>query len=376
MTVDRVSHVVVSADRFQGLDGLRGFALLTVIVAHLNLLSCGWAGMSSFFVLSGFLITRILFLDYDQSETIGSYFRRFYVRRVLRVFPVYYSYLLALTACAYLIEELAPIRDELAPAYLYYYNFHIAFPHYHTRALGHLWSMSVEEQFYFVWPCVVWLTPRRVFPYLCLALVGIGPVLREWMFTVYFPRHGFEGPQLHVSTFTYLDAFAAGALVNFLQWRPTLRVLGAYLAAMLVAGFAANGWYAMDTLSLGWPLFLPNGHQYAWGYTAVDLMWVLIICAILGEGPVKRFFSWRVFEILGRQSYPTYIWHFPLLSLTSPLWQISMDHLGRVLGTVAFGLPYCLIVFALAAGVHRYIEVPANRLKDRFRPPKVAAVGN
>src|SRR5882672_7423013 len=81
-------RVESAGGRLQGLDGLRGLAMLGVIACHLNVLTIGWTGLSSFFVLSGFLITRILLNDREQSETLGGYFRRFYIRRVLRVFPI------------------------------------------------------------------------------------------------------------------------------------------------------------------------------------------------------------------------------------------------------------------------------------------------
>ena len=77
----------------EGLDGLRGIALLMVVIAHLYLLNIGWVGMQSFFVLSGFLITRVLLMDRDRAPTFGSYLKRFYIRRLWRILPLYYGYL-------------------------------------------------------------------------------------------------------------------------------------------------------------------------------------------------------------------------------------------------------------------------------------------
>lgn len=357
--------------RLEGLDGLRGFAMLGVIFCHLNVFTIGWTGLPSFFVLSGFLITKILISDREQAEGLGGYFRRFYVRRVLRVFPIYYVYLLALTAVALLVPAMAHVRGELPAAYLYYYNLHMIFPHEHTRTLGHLWSLSVEEQFYIVWPWLIAFLPRRILPLVCVALVGLGPLLRWWAYAVLFPSWGLEGPRnliyTYIFTLSHVDAFALGALVNFVRPGPRLWPLVAFLAAALAAGFAVNGLFGMRALSLGWPLFLPHGYQYTWGYTVVNGFWFLVICAILAGGPVRQFFRWPLLDYLGKRSYSTYILHFPLLALMEPAWLWLMQATGTLPGTFLFAVPYLAVVFGCSALTFRWIETPINGLKDRFR---------
>ncbi len=357
--------------RLGGLDGLRGLTMLMVIFTHLNVLSSGWLGLESFFVLSGFLITRILLSDRESSEGLGPYFRRFYIRRLLRVFPIYYAYLLAVLVVAYTVPALARIQGEMPYAFLYVYNFRMIADHEHTKMLGHLWSLSVEEQFYLFWPWLIALVPRRRIPAVCLGLIFVGPLVRQWLHSSLFVGMGAEEHRLaiytYIFTLSHLDAFAFGALVNFVSWRPSLKIVAWFGAAAIALGLAVNGWFGMNTLSLGWPVFMPNGYQYAWGYTVVGFFWFMVICSILGGGAIYRFFSNAVLDYLGKRSYSTYIVHFPLLALMDPLWKMSIAMAGKWLGTGLFAVPYLAVVFLVAAITYRYIEMPMNTMKDRFR---------
>ena len=149
----------------KNLDGVRGIAILLVVLFHLPMqpgwggalgltLPFGWMGVQLFFVLSGFLITRILISSKEQP--FGAYLRRLYVRRVLRIFPLYYGFLLALGA-VYLATALPEPLER-------YWPYLATFTWNWTRAdaaweesnrFVHLWSLSVEEQFYLVWPALV-----------------------------------------------------------------------------------------------------------------------------------------------------------------------------------------------------------------------------
>jgi peptidoglycan/LPS O-acetylase OafA/YrhL len=358
-------------DRLQGLDGLRGLALMMVIIAHLSIFSIGWVGMQSFFVLSGFLITRILLNDRKQADTLGAYFRRFYVRRALRVFPIYYAYLIALTALVFIIPALHRVQGELPAAYLYYYNWQMMMSHEHTRMLGHLWSMSVEEQFYLVWPWFIAFVPRAYIPYVCVVLIGLGPLVREAAISVLFPSLGLSGHRLPIYTYiftgSHVDAFAFGGLINFVQWRPRAVHLAITAALALVVGLAINGAYGMDSLSFGWPLFMPYGYQYSWGYSVVNFFCFLVICAILAGGSVRRFFSIRLLDYLGKRSYSSYVIHFPLLAFMDPLQTKLVYAWGQFPGTLLFAIPYLAAVFVASGLMYRYIEMPFNGFKDRFQ---------
>lgn len=375
--------------RLGGLDGLRGLAMLMVIACHLHLVNAAWIGLSSFFVLSGFLITRILLKDKDNAAGAGDYFRRFYIRRTLRVFPIYYLYLLLLTAGVFLVPKLAKLEDSLAPAYLYVYNFYlVGAEHEHTRMLDHLWSLSVEEQFYLLWPVVALLTPRRFMPALALVLIALGPVWRLLLAQNWPPdvtlfggfRFGDNLPMsIYVVTISQIDAFAFGALLNFVDFKPRAWQLWGLVAAMAVLGVLANGGLQLEGLALGWPLFMPWGGQYVWGYTLIDLFWFLVIASIVRGGTLRRFFSVNALDWVGKRSYSIYIIHFPILALFLPLWERCTAAFGQVPGTLLFCLPYLPLVLAISALSFRYVETPMLKLKDRFatdapRAPAAPAV--
>ena len=369
-------------DRLRGLDGLRGAAMLMVIFCHLQLFNVGWTGLQSFFVLSGFLITRILLKDTEHATSFGDYLKRFYIRRFLRVFPIYYSYLLVLTVAAQFASGLAQAKTDLPFAYLYVYNFrHLAADHAGTRALDHLWSLSVEEQFYLIWPFVIAFARGGALKLVLLTLVATGPALRGLVFLFWPPSGALQWTPnaplaIYVLTSSHIDAFAIGALINFIDYRPRLWHLLVTVVGALVLGMATNGLGVMPSspwapyFMLGWPLFMANAGQSVWGYTVVDFFWFQVISAILHVPSIRDLFSNRVLDYLGKRSYATYIVHYPLLGLYAGVWYPLMHSLGRVLGTLAL-LPFYLpVVFALAALSYRFIETPMLRLKDRFASQK------
>jgi len=164
--------IPLSRRNLPGLDGVRGLAILAVMLTHISLqtialnpmlrglFALGWSGVDLFFVLSGFLITGIL-LDTHQC---ANYFRSFYARRVLRIFPLYFGFLtVALLVFPYVVSpEFMP-----APSHRWMYVCYVAnwLPHAQWHVLTHFWSLCVEEQFYFIWPLVVLLFgPRRLLP--------------------------------------------------------------------------------------------------------------------------------------------------------------------------------------------------------------------
>ena len=187
---------------FPELDGLRGIAILLVLATHYqmaipahtaaeralkNILAHGWAGVDLFFVLSGFLITGILYDSKGQSN----YFRNFYGRRTLRIFPLYYGFLavvliglIATATARHWNPSLPQFRNlwSLQP-WLWTYTFNIACALGHGSAhLGQLWSLSVEEQFYLVWPLVICFFPRRLLVPTCVTLIIGALALRILLF--------------------------------------------------------------------------------------------------------------------------------------------------------------------------------------------------
>jgi peptidoglycan/LPS O-acetylase OafA/YrhL len=211
------------------LDGLRGVAIALVLVYHFSqaagvpkeskgwfahIAGVGWSGVDLFFVLSGFLITGILY-DIKESPT---YFRSFFARRILRIFPLYYGLLIVVFGIIPLVApslaaEAQPVADRQGWLWAYGANFCLARegPGSLTAGwcrLSHFWSLAVEEHFYLVWPLVVYLLGRRSLLYFCGAVMVVALTLR-----VALVWAGRSPMAIVVLTPCHMDTLALGAFV-------------------------------------------------------------------------------------------------------------------------------------------------------------------
>jgi peptidoglycan/LPS O-acetylase OafA/YrhL len=223
--------------RLPQLDGIRGIAILLVILHNETgkypffgldrVFANGWMGVDLFFVLSGFLITGILL---DTKESAG-YFKNFYARRCLRIWPLYYASLLLMFG---IIPVLLPahrhtifMRSSPWWAFLLFIqNFLISAPARATGLLGVTWSLAIEEQFYLVWPLVVRFCSIPVLRWIALSVVCLSPVLRLFLSSM--------GVDLYANTFSRLDGLMAGALVAIVI-RATAFVPSRFLRAAWLA---------------------------------------------------------------------------------------------------------------------------------------------
>ncbi|HMK29165.1 MAG TPA: acyltransferase, partial [Terriglobales bacterium] len=202
------------------LDGVRGVAILLVLLLHFSKLvnwypqqkafAVGWVGVNLFFVLSGFLITGIL-LDAKGGQR---YFSNFYARRTLRIFPLYFAFLaLVLLLAPWFVSSpmLSALYREM-PWYLtYLFNWRAASG---GPPLGHLWSLSVEEQFYLAWPLLVYIASRRTLRMICSILIVGSFVFRVVAVGSGFPRFAY------FATPACMEELAYGALGALLVREP------------------------------------------------------------------------------------------------------------------------------------------------------------
>ena len=373
--------------RIPGLDGIRALAVLLVVCYHLNLLGIGWVGVQLFFVLSGFLITRLL-LELRDGRALGDYLRTFFGRRVLRIFPLYYLYLLvAVVAAATVVPSQAgPVLGQWPWAATFTMNaWGMTRFHENTWFLDHLWSLAIEEQFYLLWPFLVyWLAPRRLFAVL-LALVVAGPLLRLGVFALW-PSFDVADPAalpyaVAVCTLSQLDAFALGAALCFVGARAaTLRAPAAWLAAAiavtLALGYAASGAGFAPLqrfgapLTLGFPNTLPDNFQFVWGFSAVNIVGALLIALAAWRNFGAALLQQPWTEYVGRISYGIYVWHFPLAHLTSP-WVFEIRQLtgaGFYACLLLFAPIYLALLLGIAALSYELYERRFLLLKRRWFP--------
>jgi peptidoglycan/LPS O-acetylase OafA/YrhL len=306
------------AKHIPSLDGIRGVAVLGVAASHVylgnahtpmqqhlrSLVQFGASGVDMFFVLSGFLITGIL---YDSLPDPG-YFRKFYARRTLRIFPLYYGILAAFGLAAVLFG--LDFHGQLLSLALYAQNTHwitvpLAFYDGPTGLpLRPLWSLAVEEQFYLVWPlCVFFLRKRKPLLIFCVASFAVCPLLR-----ILAGLHNENFEMVRMTTLYRADSLLAGAAIALLlRTRLHDRVLrtGPWL---FLAGAAA---VLLDdscfTACAGSPRAVIVVTSL--GFTALAAAYSGVLLLALACAPAVRLFSLAPLRSLGRYSYGFYMLH-------------------------------------------------------------------
>ena len=360
------------------LDGLRGLAVLAVVAHHTSLAPGGFLGVDVFFVLSGFLITALLLQEHQRSGHIR--LSRFYLRRGLRLLPALVGVLAFVwlwTLATGTRSDATVLGKDSFGVLLYYYNWRLAFARLtlHAPSLCHLWSLSVEEQFYLVWPAalvvLLALRARRRW-LLAVVLAGmIGPAVLRWCFlgAGCDPRQLAGYMRLYVCSDMRADALSAGCLVALLAaWgvRPTTRW------ARFCLGAAA--WLAAGCLAAHLLLTTPGGSPYAyrWGFTLVALSAAILIASLLWAPPwpLAKLLEARPLGWVGRISYGAYLWNLPVLLAIIP--RPDLYSRPRVVA---------VWVVTLAAGAmsHFCLELPFLRLKqwlDRRESGTSAVVGS
>ncbi len=378
--IDDQHPLGIDNNRLAGFEGWRGIPLLMVIYAHLGLLDIGWIGMQSFFVLSGFLITRVLILDRRNTNSLGEYLKRFYIRRVLRVLPLYFASVAIIGLWVYARGDIDIYRDDILYSSLFVFNFFRTTEAYtHTFEFGHLWSMSVEEQFYLLWPVIFYLvrSPRAAIVVLS-AIAATGVASRLGLALNAGPGESYDAAWKAFSyTSCYLDAFAIGALLNFLTINPRTIALAMATVGMFALGMLANGWgispgFAEGAyLSLGWPKLMVHHQQYVWGYLVINLVLFAWFDATRTNTTIQKFFSTRAIVFLGERSFSTYIWHYPLLALLFPVAAMLGQHIEhRAILFLVFSALYVPITLIIGHLSYHYIELPGIQLKRRFSTMK------
>jgi peptidoglycan/LPS O-acetylase OafA/YrhL len=271
------------------------------------------------------------------------------------------------------VKTITNFIQQIPYALTYTYNFfHASSAFVRTPLVTHFWSLAIEEQFYLLWPAVLFFTPKRKHLGLFALAVAVGPVLRA-LTALAFEHHliPFQGDDVNVAIYvlspSHLDAFAMGALMT--QWRvPKARLQWVILAVLLpVVGFATTaGGLTSETLSsLGYPMGLAGAFKPIWGYTAWNYFFGLTIYCIARKEVSVRALEWRPLEYLGKISYGLYVYHFGVLGIL----QTAARHVKSDWNLeLLIILPALAITIAIAAASYRFIEKPALKLKDVLFP--------
>ncbi len=365
------------------LDGIRGLAVLIVIVHNATyilgpvtalplkivsaLAATGWAGVQLFFVLSGFLITGILV----ETRTEPQYFRSFYIRRTLRIFPLYYGFLILVLVVAPPLMGIPEWTEQVHANQGWYWsylsNWSTTFGH-GIPGLSHFWSLAVEEQFYVVWPLLVWALSVAGVLRVAVALMLLAPLCRYLLHLLGLPQVA-----LYEFTISRMDALAAGAALAILVrdprglgwitrwWRP----LAAASLLVLLGFTVVNHGFQGDDLKV-----------QVLGQSLLILACLSLLVAALDLGRIEpsgisRILQQPVLRMFGKYSYAMYVVHFPIHTIAS-FYLADAVNQGGTADRLARLAAYDLLIVALSLGIAILswflFEARILALKDRWAP--------
>jgi peptidoglycan/LPS O-acetylase OafA/YrhL len=344
-----------------GLDGIRAIAVLAVIAYHLNF---GWAsggllGVQVFFVLSGYLITDLLVAEYRRHQ--GIVLKQFWLRRARRLLPALFVVLFVTVGWATLFDrvQLTALRSDLPSSIFYFSNWWFIFHHvsYFARfgppsPLGHLWSLSIEEQFYLIWPLLVlaalrWIRSKQT---IILLTLGVAAVSAVEMGLLYAATPNADPTRVYDGTDTRAFALLIGAALAFgLPRNRTFAPItpGATRVLNVVGAVGLVGIFVMFWRTNQYDSFLYEG-----GMVLLAVLTAMVIGVTVHPGSrLQTVLGWEPLRWVGERSYAIYLWHYPVIVLTTPL----NARPSALRATLQIG-----VTFVLAALSWRYIEEPVR----------------
>jgi peptidoglycan/LPS O-acetylase OafA/YrhL len=381
-------------DRFEALDGLRGVAVLFVMLYHFGTavgfgeesfitrkivgVFCNlWTGVDIFFTLSGFLITGILL----RVKHEPGYFSKFYMRRTLRIFPLYYLSMVVLFVVLPLLDLPALDNPDIervraAQGWMWAYAQDFAIAYYNEDFfdpdplwVGHFWSLGVEEHFYLVWPVIVYAcSPRGLFR-ACLLMIVSGIVVRFTMIA-----NHMDVAAVYTFTFSRMDELAIGGLLALgVQCRQRAELVR--WAKWGAAG--ASAYLAGSVIYMRKPFYWTYTTSLGFGFTALAVGTASLIVFATSPEPnlVRRSLEVGWLRTFGKYSYGAYVLHTPLQVTWQRLFSPRMlGEFARPLGHTATQLVGLLGFVGIAIGLtlllavisFHLFEQPFNRLKRHF----------
>jgi peptidoglycan/LPS O-acetylase OafA/YrhL len=383
------------------LDGLRGIAILLVVVFHfsqpaysptatgLRLLiqrftGAGWVGVDLFFVLSGFLITSIL---YEAKQSDG-YFKNFYMRRVLRIFPLYYGVLFVAFVVLPLIRPYQTgfyktISHNQFFLWTYLQNY-VQLPWEGWAGFTHFWSLAVEEQFYLVWPAVVFMLNRRALMGVSIGMVVTALLLRTFVVHDVHSAYAWTPCRmdgLAVGAFLALASHGRPGIARLARPAVIVGTVAAVLLALLAIRNHGSFWYG-------------DRRVQTIGYTLLALLFgATLVRAVVASpaSPLGRVLNGQALRFFGKYSYGLYVFHGLMM------WWVKdgllLNWLARLLQSFYLGLVAHLVVLTVASTamallswhlyekhflkLKRFFEYRATTLREPVRdavvPPPAAS---
>ena len=379
------------------LDGLRTLAVVAVVLYHLNLTWAqgGLLGVTIFFVLSGYLITRLLLNEIAKTGRID--LKSFWIRRIRRLFPAVVTVVVVTCALCTVFNHvmLTKMRPDILPSLLFFNNWwQIMQDVSYFNALGdpspltHFWSLAIEEQFYLIWPplLLAMVSVHMSKPNTRRVVLGLAAVSALAMMVLYNPAT--DPSRVYYGTDTRVFSLLLGAWMAFIPDRDLAPArLVRHLGLDRLAGAAKHGKSKSDTaeaattkpselarfwsspasidlmgvvglVGLAAMVALTNGYtafQYRGGTLLCSILTLMVIAAcVQPQGMVARALAAEPLVWIGKRSYSIYLWHYPLLLLMNPVANINDTPWWQYILQV-------LLVVAVAECSYRFIETPFRK---------------
>jgi len=348
------------------LDALRALAVFGVLVHHFlpgsflsRVLNWGQLGVQLFFLLSGYLITGILLrcrerVELNKQDTWFT-LRRFYIRRFLRLIPIYYLVLI-ITA----LLNFEPVRRSLVWHLTYTSNIYFSILNRWDGCVSHFWSLSVEEQFYLFWPFIIMLAPKKYLHSILFIAVFIGPISRFLCIAA-----GLNTYWRWTMLFTNLDLLAMGAVLAFynqnLEWKKRYK----YKAYLCKFGF----WIGIPLLAAFTIINYRYPHHvvlkiFYQSTMSLCFVWLVNSASQGFSGAIGSVLEFKLLTYLGKISYGIYVYHNFVPTI--------IRHIFRAMGLsisksvhIQFIL-FTIVTLLISAISWHLIEKPINNLKEHF----------
>jgi peptidoglycan/LPS O-acetylase OafA/YrhL len=307
-------------ERISYLDGIRGIAIILVLICHssgtigitnmeiLNIIGNGHLGVMIFFSLSGYLITKLLLFERDKYGKINLW--KFYQRRALRIFPVFYLYLFILILCVYIFKWFVVEAIDFSLASIYLTNYASLIMGRNSLSpdywyIGHLWTLSLEEQFYILWPTILvcfnfnWLL--KILPW----LLFLFPIIRVVSYLIFPNQRGQLGMMLH----TFGDAIFWGCYMALLERYESVKVkkvMDVFLNRKIIP---ISLLIFIFIISPNLKYYLKGAYDLSVGFTLEGISIGLLLLHIIQNKPrFANFLNGKVISWIGVLSYSLYVW--------------------------------------------------------------------
>ncbi len=349
---------------FPELDGLRFFAFLLVFVHHHSLFSKipflsilhsnGWIGVDLFFALSAFLFTKLLIAEFYKTNEIN--FKKFYLRRIFRIWPIYFL-LIGFSVALYSLF-IGPIRDNIGiriiGLFTFSDNIFTAIYGYNPLPyLAHLWTITYEEQFYIFIPIIILFLIRSSFKIRIISLISVFVffnIIRCALIAINIPH-----PAIWVLPITHFESIILGIVIGFGGFDYLLKRM-----KPLLIGF-------LGILNFILLCFLPNLDNISYwlvlSYTLVGISTSMVLYSVLHSKYLKFIFSKEIFVFLGKRSYGLYLYHLLGNGVADYMTARISVLPSNSLVSFIYSLSFTVIVSIIS---YKFIETPFLKLKKKF----------